>query len=69
MGKEVVVELIQGEFNSIALKKELNNLLDEDKSNDMQSDFDLLRDKLGGVGASAKTAELMLGYLNFARDQ
>ncbi len=63
MGKEIVTELIQNEFNSVNLKRELDKLLNEGNRNKVQSGFELLQEKLGGQGASARTAELMLGYL------
>ena len=63
MGKEIVAELIQGQFNKLSLKQELDKLLEEGPKQSMLNEFSSLRDKLGGPGASAKAAELMLGYL------
>ena len=63
MGKEIVAELIQGNFNRTTLKRELDQLLNSEKGTELRSNFDQLREKLGGRGASAKTAELMVGYL------
>ena len=63
MGKEIVKELIQGKFNEATLKQELNKLLDNDSRQQMLLEFTMLRDKLGGPGASKRTAELMIEYL------
>ena len=64
MGKEVVKELIQNEFNERSLRKETDKLLNEKtyRSN-MISTLEELKMKLGGAGASRKTAELMIRYL------
>lgn len=63
MDKEVVKELIQHELNIPNLKKELDKLLDENNRVRIISEYQLLYNKLGGVGASERTAELMLSYL------
>lgn len=64
MGREVVKELIQNEFNEKNLRAELNKLLNEKEyRNKMINDFIQLKEKLGRGGASRKTAEKMLGYL------
>ncbi len=60
MDKEVVTELIQSEFNLHRLKKELNNILDEDERKRIFVDYGDLEKKLGGKGASEKTAALIL---------
>jgi len=61
MDKEVVRELIQGELNEKLLKDELGKLLlDEDYRKQMKTTFESLINKLGGGGASAKTAELLI---------
>lgn len=64
MDQEIVKELIQGELNEKLLKAELGKLL-EDKSyrKEMHDNFDLLNQKLGGGGASSRTAELMVEAL------
>jgi len=60
MDREVVKELIQGDFNANKLQTELNQLIsNEEYRNKMYADLDALRDKLGGSGASDKTAGLM----------
>jgi len=64
MDREVVKELIQDELNPENLYHELNLLLtDQEKIAQLKSDYDLLKLKLGGVGASAKTARLMFDFL------
>lgn len=64
MGKEVVRELIQGDFNEMALKAELDRLLNQpDYRRVMTGKLNELKNKLGGAGASTKAAELMVSYL------
>ena len=63
MKKEIVKELIQKDFNSISLSTELSKILDEKNSVEMKQQFAELKKMLGGAGASAKTAELMIGNL------
>jgi lipid-A-disaccharide synthase len=64
MDKEIVKELIQNELNETNLKIELDKLLNMDTRAKMLSDYSELKEKLGSSGASKKTAELMVGYLN-----
>lgn len=64
MNSEVVTELIQDEFNAERLTSELNNILVGDGRSDMLQDFDKLISILGGSGASSKTAQLIVKYLN-----
>lgn len=64
MNSEVVTELIQDEFNTKRLTSELENILDGEGRSSMLENFDKLIAKLGGTGASAKTAQLMVKYLN-----
>ena len=64
MDSEVVTELIQDEFNTKRLTSELQNILSEKGRERMLNDFDKLISILGGSGASAKTAQLMVKYLN-----
>jgi lipid-A-disaccharide synthase len=63
MDREVVKELIQHELNSSNLKVELKKILDGSAREKMKTDYKKLKQKLGGSGASKKTAELMFGYL------
>ncbi len=59
LDKPVVVELIQSEFNHIRLKNELKIILDDYKRAVMFLDYYDLEKKLGGKGASSKTAKLI----------
>jgi lipid-A-disaccharide synthase len=60
MNKEVVKELIQNDFNEITLEKELHKILDEDNRTKMFLNYFDLEKKLGGKGASQKTAKLIV---------
>ena len=64
MDEEIVKELIQNEFNERNLKLELDKLLNPQTRIKMLAHYSKLKIKLGGSGASKKTAELMIGYLN-----
>jgi len=67
MDKEVVRELIQSDFNEKLLKAELGKLLkDSSYRAEMHANFDLLNQTLGGGGASARTAQLMVEALQTA---
>ena len=59
MEREVVKELIQNDFNARNLKAELRKILNEDNRKRIFSDYYSLEQKLGGKGASRKTAELI----------
>ncbi len=64
MDKEVVKELIQNELTSENLSAELLKITaDESCRNEMFKNFSLLRERLGGSGASEKTARLILASL------
>ena len=63
MDKEVVKELIQQELNTKNLKLELTKILSEPKRSQVLNDYKDLREKLGGQGASERTAELIVGDL------
>ncbi len=63
MDKEVVKELIQGDLNTINLKKELNKVLDEEERTKFFMNYYELEKKLGGKGASEKTASLIYSLL------
>jgi lipid-A-disaccharide synthase len=60
MDEEVVTELIQDQFNSKNLKIELAKLLDTSRKEILQKKYDELEAKLGGIGASVKTAKLII---------
>lgn len=57
MDAPVVTELIQGNFNKKRLKKELELLLDENYRANLLKQYEHLEQKLGGIGASEKTAK------------
>ncbi len=59
LDKEVVTELIQNEFNKKRLKEELTKILDEYNRAVLFLEYYDLEQKLGGVGASEKTAKLI----------
>ncbi|GAA4282446.1 lipid-A-disaccharide synthase [Gaetbulibacter aestuarii] len=64
MDKEVVTELIQGDFNKKRLKKELERILKPDIREALFLDYYNLEKLLGGSGASKKTAQLIYKSLN-----
>ncbi|MCB0736620.1 MAG: lipid-A-disaccharide synthase [Bacteroidetes bacterium] len=61
MDKEVVKELIQGDFTAKNCIAELQKLLSQQGRATMLAEYKTLRTKLGGVGASARAAELIVG--------
>lgn len=63
MDKEIVKELIQNELNETNLKIELDKLLQPATRQRLLTDYEELRAKLGGAGASKKAATLMINYL------
>ena len=63
MDKEVVKELIQDEFNSKNIKKQLSRILVGSDRDKMMENFIALEEKLGGSGASKKTAQLIFSTL------
>lgn len=64
MDREVVKELIQGEFNTGALKQELNKILDKTHRKVLFEDYFELEQALGEVGASQNTAKLIYKELS-----
>ncbi len=60
MKREVVKELIQDDFNTKMLKKEFKKILDEENRTRIFKDYFELERKLGGKGASEKTARLIV---------
>lgn len=58
MGKEVVKELIQHDLTTENLVKELNLILRENREEIIAS-YKILKEKLGGRGASEKAAEII----------
>ena len=63
MDKEVVKELIQDELNTKNLKIELKKITEGKDRDLMLENYQLLESKLGGSGASAKTAHLIVDSL------
>lgn len=61
MDREVVTELIQNDFNKKATSVKLKQLLENDQVRaSMFDDYRALKEKLGGPGASKRTATAML---------
>ena len=63
LDKEVVTELIQGDFNTQRLTKELTKILDKDNRASLLMSYDTLEQKLGGIGASDTTGQLIVDAL------
>ena len=63
MDDEVVTELIQDKLTTKNLVKELEKLLNPDNSSVITQKYTDLQTKLGGNGASRRTAQLMTQYL------
>jgi len=63
MDEAVVTELIQDQFNTANLKNELQKILDDNHIKALLAKYDELENKLGGLGASAKTAKFIINDL------
>lgn len=64
LDREIVTELIQNDLTAVKLRQNLEAVLhDTDVRNTMFEDYGMLRKKLGGPGASARTADLLMSYL------
>lgn len=63
MDEEVVTELIQEDFNTKNIKTELQKILDPNYRAQLLQKYDILEKKLGGTGASEKTAKLIVAAL------
>jgi len=63
MDREVVTELIQENCNTKTIKVELQKLLDPRQREQLLKAYESLEEKLGGVGASKKTAQLIVRSL------
>jgi lipid-A-disaccharide synthase len=63
MDEEVVTELIQENCNTKRIREELKKILDAKYRQNLLYKYTLLEEKLGGIGASEKTAKLILGDL------
>ncbi|WP_340199888.1 lipid-A-disaccharide synthase [Ascidiimonas sp. W6] len=60
MDAPVVTELIQSDFTRKRLQKELELILEPSHRNKLIAQYDALEEKLGGGGASKKTADLII---------
>ncbi|MEO0570264.1 MAG: lipid-A-disaccharide synthase [Bacteroidota bacterium] len=60
MDKEVVKELIQSDLNTENLTLELSKILDGETRENLLKEYGILIEKLGGSGASEKTAQLIV---------
>lgn len=63
MDKKIVTELIQGDYNRNNLRKELDAILDEANRTRMTGEYKILRERLGGKGASGRAAESIVKWL------
>ncbi len=63
MDKGVLTELIQSDFNSKRLKYELDAILEPENREQMYVEYFELEKKLGGRGASEKTAKLIFNII------
>lgn len=63
MNKPVVTELIQNDFNTKRLQSELNAILATEKREEIFLQYFELEKRLGGKGASEKTAQLIYNTL------
>ena len=63
MDKEVVKELIQEQCTSKNIQFELQKLLEPKYREVLNANYTLLEQKLGGLGASKKTAQLIVQSL------
>lgn len=63
MDKKIVEELIQSNLTTHRLKVETSKILQSENRERIFSEYDELRVKLGGKGASSNTARLMSAYL------
>ncbi|MGQ7945545.1 lipid-A-disaccharide synthase [Flavobacterium sp. WC2509] len=60
MDKEVVTELIQDDCSTKRIREELTKILEPNYRTTLLKNYDLLEEKLGGIGASKKTAHLIV---------
>ena len=63
LDKQVVTELIQGYCNRENLVIELQKILNQKNTSSMLTNYNILHKKLGGKGASKKTANLIEKYM------
>jgi lipid-A-disaccharide synthase len=60
MDREVVTELIQDDCSTKRIREELTKILEPNYHKTLLENYDLLEEKLGGIGASKKTAQLIV---------
>jgi lipid-A-disaccharide synthase len=60
MDREVVTELIQDDCSTKRIREELTKILEPNYRKTLLENYDLLEEKLGGIGASKKTAHLIV---------
>lgn len=63
LDKEIVKELIQDDFNTKNIRTELQKILTPEHRLNLLKQYDLLEEKLGGEGASRKTAGFIIKHL------
>lgn len=63
MDAEIVRELIQDEMNPRSIQAELSKLVNAGSRADMLAKYEELKLKLGGTGASERTAQHIINYL------
>ena len=67
--KPVVKELIQSDLNANDLESEFRKItVDESYRQNLQHEYDLLKEQLGGAGASQRTVNSILAFLNNTAD-
>ena len=64
MDEEVVTELIQDDCNSVKIKAELAKVLEPNYRKVLLEKYETLEQKLGGIGASDKTAHLIVADIS-----
>jgi lipid-A-disaccharide synthase len=64
MDQEVVTELIQENCSTKNIKSELQKILNPDHRKELLANYLLLEEKLGGGGASKKTAQHIVRSLS-----
>jgi lipid-A-disaccharide synthase len=63
MDEEVVTELIQDDCNTRSIREELQKILEPNNRFNLLEKYNILEKKLGGIGASEKTAALIVTEL------
>jgi lipid-A-disaccharide synthase len=63
MDQEIVTELIQDKCNTKQIREELTKILEPNYRKNLLENYYLLEQKLGGIGASEKTAKLIVSSM------